>query len=135
MARSFMPSSRGRAGPLVLNRRWSYPGNSMTRMAVLTTERLVLREMTAADLDHIAARGGQDRAQAREAGHRVRQRADHLRRGHLTTVGDDVRFPPAASACLRLNQEVAPDFDTCYRAVVARDSRFDGRFFTGVTST
>jgi AraC family transcriptional regulator of adaptative response / DNA-3-methyladenine glycosylase II len=27
------------------------------------------------------------------------------------------------------------DFDTCYRAVVARDSRFDGRFFTGVTST
>jgi AraC family transcriptional regulator, regulatory protein of adaptative response / DNA-3-methyladenine glycosylase II len=34
-----------------------------------------------------------------------------------------------------LNQEVAPDFDTCYRAVVARDPRFDGRFFTGVTST
>jgi AraC family transcriptional regulator of adaptative response / DNA-3-methyladenine glycosylase II len=30
---------------------------------------------------------------------------------------------------------VTPDFDTCYRAVVARDSRFDGRFFTGVTST
>ena len=27
------------------------------------------------------------------------------------------------------------DFDTCYRAVVARDPRFDGRFFTGVTST
>ena len=27
------------------------------------------------------------------------------------------------------------DFDTCYRAVVARDRRFDGRFFTGVTST
>jgi AraC family transcriptional regulator of adaptative response / DNA-3-methyladenine glycosylase II len=34
-----------------------------------------------------------------------------------------------------LNQEVTPDFDTCYRAVVARDPRFDGRFFTGVTST
>ncbi|HSS89735.1 MAG TPA: AlkA N-terminal domain-containing protein [Streptosporangiaceae bacterium] len=30
---------------------------------------------------------------------------------------------------------MAPDFDTCYRAVVARDPRFDGRFFTGVTST
>jgi len=30
---------------------------------------------------------------------------------------------------------VALDFDTCYRAVVARDPRFDGRFFTGVTST
>ncbi len=27
------------------------------------------------------------------------------------------------------------DFDTCYRAVKDRDSRFDGRFFTGVTST
>ncbi|HEV8277535.1 MAG TPA: AlkA N-terminal domain-containing protein [Streptosporangiaceae bacterium] len=27
------------------------------------------------------------------------------------------------------------DFDRCYRAVVARDPRFDGRFFTGVTST
>ena len=27
------------------------------------------------------------------------------------------------------------DFDTCYRAVAARDARFDGRFFTGVTST
>ena len=27
------------------------------------------------------------------------------------------------------------DFDLCYRAVVARDPRFDGRFFTGVTST
>jgi AraC family transcriptional regulator, regulatory protein of adaptative response / DNA-3-methyladenine glycosylase II len=30
---------------------------------------------------------------------------------------------------------VSFDFDTCYRAVVARDPRFDGRFFTGVTST
>jgi AraC family transcriptional regulator of adaptative response / DNA-3-methyladenine glycosylase II len=30
---------------------------------------------------------------------------------------------------------MALDFDTCYRAVVARDPRFDGRFFTGVTST
>ena len=27
------------------------------------------------------------------------------------------------------------DDDTCYRAVLARDPRFDGRFFTGVTST
>jgi AraC family transcriptional regulator, regulatory protein of adaptative response / DNA-3-methyladenine glycosylase II len=30
---------------------------------------------------------------------------------------------------------MALEFDTCYRAVVARDPRFDGRFFTGVTST
>jgi AraC family transcriptional regulator, regulatory protein of adaptative response / DNA-3-methyladenine glycosylase II len=27
------------------------------------------------------------------------------------------------------------DFDTCYRALQARDPRFDGRFFTAVTST
>jgi AraC family transcriptional regulator of adaptative response / DNA-3-methyladenine glycosylase II len=27
------------------------------------------------------------------------------------------------------------DFDTCYRALLARDPRFDGLFFTGVTST
>jgi len=27
------------------------------------------------------------------------------------------------------------DFDSCYRAVVARDARFDGRFFTAVLST
>ena len=30
---------------------------------------------------------------------------------------------------------MALDFDTCYRAVAARDVRFDGRFFTAVTST
>lgn len=27
------------------------------------------------------------------------------------------------------------DFEACYRAVASRDARFDGRFFTGVTST
>jgi AraC family transcriptional regulator of adaptative response / DNA-3-methyladenine glycosylase II len=27
------------------------------------------------------------------------------------------------------------DPDTCYRAMAARDPRFDGRFFTAVTST
>ena len=60
MARSFMSSNRGRVGLVVLNRRWSSPGNSMTRMVVLTTERLVLREMTGADLDHIAALFGDE---------------------------------------------------------------------------
>jgi AraC family transcriptional regulator of adaptative response / DNA-3-methyladenine glycosylase II len=30
---------------------------------------------------------------------------------------------------------VLPDFDTCYRAVSSRDPRFDGRFFTGVSTT
>jgi len=53
----------------------------------------------------------------------------------MLPTADDVRFPPAASVCLRLNQGVVLDFDLCYRAVVARDPRFDGRFFTGVTST
>ncbi|MDP9239857.1 MAG: DNA-3-methyladenine glycosylase 2 family protein, partial [Actinomycetota bacterium] len=27
------------------------------------------------------------------------------------------------------------DFDRCYRAVSSRDARFDGRFYTAVTST
>src|SRR5579859_6498596 len=27
------------------------------------------------------------------------------------------------------------DFDVCYRALCSRDTRFDGRFFTAVTST
>lgn len=38
-------------------------------------------------------------------------------------------------AGLGLNQGMTLDFDTCYRAAAARDPRFDGRFFTGVTST
>jgi AraC family transcriptional regulator, regulatory protein of adaptative response / DNA-3-methyladenine glycosylase II len=40
-----------------------------------------------------------------------------------------------AAGCLGFNRGVTLDFDTCYRAVAARDARFDGRFFTGVTST
>ena len=28
-----------------------------------------------------------------------------------------------------------PDHDACYRALLARDARFDGCFFTGVSST
>ena len=38
-------------------------------------------------------------------------------------------------AGLGFNRGVVLDFEVCYRAVVARDARFDGRFFTGVTST
>ncbi|MEA2446910.1 MAG: AraC family transcriptional regulator [Actinomycetota bacterium] len=30
---------------------------------------------------------------------------------------------------------MTPDFDTCYKALSSRDPRFDGWFFTGVTST
>src|SRR5581483_5712558 len=60
--------------------------------------------------------------------------ADCPRRGG-TPAGVDVRFPPAQVRCLGLNAHMTLDFDTCYRAVLARDARFDGRFFTGVTST
>lgn len=31
--------------------------------------------------------------------------------------------------------QIHTDFDLCYRALCSRDARFDGRFFTGVTST
>ena len=30
---------------------------------------------------------------------------------------------------------MVPEFDRCYRAVKSRDARFDGWFFTAVTST
>jgi AraC family transcriptional regulator, regulatory protein of adaptative response / DNA-3-methyladenine glycosylase II len=46
----------------------------------------------------------------------------------------EVRFPLVRARCLGLNRSVL-DFDSCYLAVTARDARFDGRFFTGVTST
>jgi AraC family transcriptional regulator, regulatory protein of adaptative response / DNA-3-methyladenine glycosylase II len=46
-----------------------------------------------------------------------------------------VRFPPAPVTALGLNWGMTLESDTCYRAVAARDPRFDGRFFTGVTST
>ena len=31
--------------------------------------------------------------------------------------------------------EMSTDFDRCYRAVASRDGRFDGSFYTAVTST
>ncbi|HEY5002709.1 MAG TPA: Ada metal-binding domain-containing protein, partial [Ktedonobacteraceae bacterium] len=31
--------------------------------------------------------------------------------------------------------QIHDDFDLCYRALCSRDARFDGRFFTAVTST
>jgi AraC family transcriptional regulator, regulatory protein of adaptative response / DNA-3-methyladenine glycosylase II len=36
---------------------------------------------------------------------------------------------------VQLNQGMTLDADTCYRAMLARDARFDGRFFVAVTST
>jgi AraC family transcriptional regulator, regulatory protein of adaptative response / DNA-3-methyladenine glycosylase II len=35
----------------------------------------------------------------------------------------------------RMVSRMTPDADTCYRAVVARDARFDGVFFTAVKTT
>src|SRR5690242_13159935 len=49
--------------------------------------------------------------------------------------GIQVRFPPVSLRRLGLNRGMTLDFDTCYHAVLARDPRFDGRFFTAVTST
>ena len=55
--------------------------------------------------------------------------------GQPRAPGIQVRFPPVSVRCLGLNRGMTLDFDTCYRAVLARDPRFDGRFFTAVTST
>ena len=60
----------------------------------------------------------------------------HTRPGAIRPLPHgQVRFPPAKRRRIALNQYMALDFDTCYRAVVARDARFDGRFFTAVAST
>src|SRR5438445_9364462 len=56
-------------------------------------------------------------------------------RGGVRVPGIQVRFPPVSVRCLGLNRGMTLDFDTCYRAVLARDPRFDGRFFTAVKST
>ena len=61
--------------------------------------------------------------------------SDSRRSSRPIPAGHHVRFPPAQARGLGLNQGMTLDFDTCYRAVLARDPRFDGRFFTAVTST
>ena len=48
------------------------------------------------------------------------------------SMSDFRQKSPTNSAKLRV---VIQDFDSCYRAVKSRDTRFDGWFFTGVTST
>lgn len=47
----------------------------------------------------------------------------------------DVGKPPVAGARLGQAVGVIEDFDRCYRAVQSKDPRFDGWFFTAVTST
>src|SRR4051794_1467549 len=46
-----------------------------------------------------------------------------------------VRNPPAGSVMACHAGPVVDDVETCYRAVQARDVRFDGQFFVAVTST
>src|SRR5215211_847145 len=46
-----------------------------------------------------------------------------------------VRIPRATRARQGQDRGVDLDFEHCYRAVASRDSRFDGWFFTAVTST
>lgn len=47
----------------------------------------------------------------------------------------DVRKPPASKCVSRQYYGMELDFETRYRAIQSRDPRFDGQFFTGVTST
>jgi AraC family transcriptional regulator of adaptative response / DNA-3-methyladenine glycosylase II len=46
-----------------------------------------------------------------------------------------VRFRPVIEARRCHHSFMAPDHDACYRAVTARDARFDGRFCTAVLTT
>src|SRR5580704_12340761 len=47
----------------------------------------------------------------------------------------DVRFPPAIVTAPCHHAEVIEDPERCYQAAQAKDARFDGWFFCGVTST
>src|SRR5690606_37820381 len=47
----------------------------------------------------------------------------------------EVRFPRACRRASGQDQDVELDFEWCYRAVDSRDERFDGWFYTAVTST
>jgi AraC family transcriptional regulator of adaptative response / DNA-3-methyladenine glycosylase II len=53
----------------------------------------------------------------------------------LTPVHRPVRNPLATGPGIREDNPVVEDFERCYRAVTARDARFDGWFVTAVTST
>jgi len=55
--------------------------------------------------------------------------------------GGNVRKPPVFGRIVVYDRHmektanIHTDFDLCYRAICSRDARFDGRFFTAVTST
>ena len=57
-----------------------------------------------------------------------------MRRGILTSIMKLERRHPIDAAGPQARPEPL-DGDACYRAVLARDGRFDGSFFTCVTST
>src|SRR6185369_8387550 len=50
-------------------------------------------------------------------------------------AADDVRISPDSPGRVRYEDLMVLDRDRCYRAVLSRDRRFDGRFFTGVVTT
>lgn len=55
-------------------------------------------------------------------------------------AGHHVRKPLASVPSFRYDcametTHITTDFDLCYRAICSRDTRFDGRFFTAVTTT
>jgi AraC family transcriptional regulator of adaptative response / DNA-3-methyladenine glycosylase II len=53
----------------------------------------------------------------------------------VTTRGDDVRKPLDKTAAGGEHESVDLDLAACYRAFRTRDARFDGRLFSGVTTT
>src|ERR1700719_675370 len=53
----------------------------------------------------------------------------------LTPPHRPVRNPLAGRIGIREDDPVVEDFERCYRAVTARDARFDGWFVTAVSST
>lgn len=59
----------------------------------------------------------------------------HKNRFRDIVLAHRVRKPPDEAATWSHLGRMDLDHDACYRAISARDPRFDGRFFTGVTTT
>lgn len=87
----------------------------------------------------LTRRGTDDRA---EVGGKANQYVVVRHPISLSTSPSDVRNPLVAASAAWQSESVTdhraradPDFDWRYRAMASRDSRFDGRFITGVHST
>jgi AraC family transcriptional regulator of adaptative response / DNA-3-methyladenine glycosylase II len=85
-------------------------------------------------LKHASERNEVERA-ARESGAPTALPAGREGRVTLSILSRHVRKRPASARATRYTSDVVLDPDSCYRALCARDARFDGVFYVGVKTT